>query len=110
MTRREVLALTRRRGMYTLLSEEELEPHAVENPDFDSKLEQEDERLLLTEAMLTLPVKEYKLIFALFLDDSEPSYEQISQKLNMPVASIGPTRARILAKLQRRLRRKGFKF
>lgn len=110
MTRREVLALTRRRGMYTLLSEEELEPHAVENPDFDSKLEQEDERLLLTEAMLTLPVKEYKLIFALFLDESEPSYEQISQKLNMPVASIGPTRARILAKLQRRLRRKGFKF
>lgn len=110
MTRREVLALTRRRGMYTLMPEEELEPHAIDHPDFDSRLEQRDDRVLLMEVMLTLPAREYQLVYALFLDESEPTYEQISQKLNMPVASIGPTRARVLAKLQRRLRQKGFKF
>ena len=110
MTRREVLVLTRRRGMYTLLTEEELEPHAVDQPEVDSQLEQEDERVLLMESMLKLPVKEYKLIYALFLDESEPTYEQISAKLGIPVASIGPTRSRILAKLHRRLKQKGFKF
>ena len=110
MTRREVLALTRRRGAYALLTEEELEPHAVEHPDFDSRLEQSDERAMLMEAMLKLPARDYKLIYALFLDEKEPSYEQISEMLGIPVASIGPTRARILAKLQRWLRQKGFKF
>ena len=110
MTRREVLALNRRRGIYTLLTEEELEPHAVEYPDFDSRLEKDDDRALLKEMMLDLPAKEYKLIHALFLDDKEPTYEQISATLGMPVASIGPTRLRILAKLHRRLKQKGFKF
>ena len=65
---------------------------------------------LLLEALGTLPEHEYKLIFALFLDPSEPTYEEIAQKLNIPISSIGPTRGRTLQKLYRVLKRKKFEF
>ncbi len=41
-----------------------------------------------------------KLLKALYLDEGEPSYADISQKLDMPVGSIGPTRARCLQRLR----------
>ncbi len=41
-----------------------------------------------------------KLLRALYLDASEPSYAEISTRLNMPVGSIGPTRARCLRRLR----------
>ena len=41
-----------------------------------------------------------KLLTALYLDASEPSYADISEKLDMPVGSIGPTRARCLQRLR----------
>ncbi len=65
---------------------------------------------LLLEALGTLPEHEHKLIFALFLDPSEPTYEEIAQKLNIPISSIGPTRGRALRKLYRVLKRKNFEF
>jgi DNA-directed RNA polymerase specialized sigma24 family protein len=39
----------------------------------------------------------------LYFDIEEPSYVDIAQKMSMPVASIGPTRARCLEKLKRLL-------
>lgn len=41
-----------------------------------------------------------ELLILLFLDVSEPSYEEISQRLSMSKGSIGPTRNRCLAKLR----------
>ena len=41
-----------------------------------------------------------RLLKALYLDASEPSYAEISGRLNMPVGSIGPTRARCLRRLR----------
>jgi DNA-directed RNA polymerase specialized sigma24 family protein len=41
-----------------------------------------------------------KLLTALYLDDSEPSYAEVSERLGMPVGSIGPTRARCLRRLR----------
>jgi RNA polymerase sigma factor (sigma-70 family) len=41
-----------------------------------------------------------KLLTALYLDASEPSYAEISERLGMPVGSIGPTRARCLRRLR----------
>ena len=40
------------------------------------------------------------LIEMLYFDQRSLSYEEISQKMGMPVASIGPTRARCLDKLR----------
>ncbi|MBX3001445.1 MAG: RNA polymerase sigma factor [Caldilineaceae bacterium] len=48
------------------------------------------------------------LIHFLFLDRDEPSYEEISSRLRMPLGSIGPTRNRCLHKLRLILERLGF--
>jgi DNA-directed RNA polymerase specialized sigma24 family protein len=47
------------------------------------------------------------LIEVLYLDPRQLSYDAIGQELGMPVASIGPTRARCLEKLRAILRRRG---
>jgi RNA polymerase sigma factor (sigma-70 family) len=49
-----------------------------------------------------------QLITMLFLDPHEPSYDEISERLDMPVGSIGPTRNRCLHKLRSILERLGF--
>jgi RNA polymerase sigma factor (sigma-70 family) len=49
------------------------------------------------------------LIEMLYFDQRSMSYEEISKTLGMPVASIGPTRARCLEKLRTLLRRRGIK-
>ena len=48
-----------------------------------------------------------RLLELLYLDPSDPSYVEISEKLKIPVPSIGPTRARCLEKLRATLRRRG---
>ena len=40
-----------------------------------------------------------RLLRALFLDPTKPSYSAIAERLEIPVGAIGPTRARCLAKL-----------
>ena len=44
-----------------------------------------------------------KLINFLYLDPEEPSYAAIAATMGMPVASVGPTRARCLEKLKKLL-------
>ena len=46
-----------------------------------------------------LPAGHRKLLTMLH-DDAQPSYRDISQMLGIPTGSIGPTRARCLAKLR----------
>lgn len=72
-----------------------------------------DEGILPDEAVLELERQQFiqnavaklaprcqKLIQLLFFDPTEPSYQQIASIMDMPVASIGPVRARCLAKLK----------
>lgn len=49
-----------------------------------------------------------ELLHLIFLDASEPSYEEISALLGMPKGSIGPTRNRCLAQLRAILEGLGF--
>lgn len=49
------------------------------------------------------------LVEMLYFDTRALSYEEIAQTMGMPVASIGPTRARCLEKLRTILRRRGIK-
>jgi RNA polymerase sigma factor (sigma-70 family) len=42
-----------------------------------------------------------QLLLALYFDSEEPSYAEVSQRLGMPMGSIGPTRARCLERLKR---------
>jgi RNA polymerase sigma factor (sigma-70 family) len=45
-----------------------------------------------------------QLLLALYFDAEQPSYAQVADHLNMPVGSIGPTRARCLEHMRESLR------
>lgn len=67
-------------------------------PDEITRLET---RHLVRQALLRLGDRCRRLLTVLFYDDSDPprSYESMARELGMPVGSLGPTRARCLAKL-----------
>lgn len=44
-----------------------------------------------------------KLLLALYFAPEQPSYAEVARRLNMPVGSIGPTRARCLRRLKQAL-------
>lgn len=55
------------------------------------------------EALESLDERSRTLLTLLFLQDDPPSYDEIAARLGIPVGSIGPTRARALQKLRRRM-------
>jgi len=74
----------------------------------DSQLETWERQHLIREAVQQLGGSCRDLLAALFFDSTEPSYEQIAERLNIKVGSIGPTRARCFKKLERLLIEMGF--
>jgi RNA polymerase sigma factor (sigma-70 family) len=96
--------------------------HSLDDPEQDSVLEvadtahgTPDEALLVLErqhflrqALTQLSEQCRDLLTALFYRDDPAPYADISQKLGIPVASIGPTRSRCLAKLKLTLKKTGF--
>jgi RNA polymerase sigma factor (sigma-70 family) len=70
---------------------------------------QTEEQQTVRDAVEQLPERCRTLLEMLYFDPRSLSYEDIAQALNMPVPSIGPTRARCLEKLRTLLRRKGIK-
>ena len=70
---------------------------------------QAQERQTIREAVEELPERCQRLLELLYFDVTSPSYEDIGRMMSMPVASIGPTRARCLEKLRTILRRKGIR-
>jgi RNA polymerase sigma factor (sigma-70 family) len=59
-------------------------------------------RATVDRAVATLAPRRRTLVLALFADDGR-SYARISQDIGIPVGSIGPTRARVLAQLRRQV-------
>lgn len=59
-----------------------------------------DEHRSLRAALQRLQERCRELLRYLYHDPEQPSYEEIALRLNMAVGSIGPTRARCLAKLR----------
>jgi RNA polymerase sigma factor (sigma-70 family) len=58
-----------------------------------------DQQVLVRRAVSTLPPRQQALL-GLLVSSPPKSYEEISAGLGIPVGSIGPTRARILARLR----------
>lgn len=69
------------------------------SPEAGGRLEAEHRSAALTRALETLPERQRKLMHMLMLDPA-PSYAAISAELDIPVGSIGPTRARCLERLR----------
>ena len=66
----------------------------------ESELLASERRVVLDRALASLPERHRRLM-TLFLAESEMDYEQLSAALAMPIGSIGPIRARSLARLKR---------
>ncbi|MEK7831832.1 MAG: sigma-70 family RNA polymerase sigma factor, partial [Acidobacteriota bacterium] len=63
---------------------------------------------LVRRAVELLPEQCRRMIEQLLFPDEPLPYAEISRQLGMPVASIGPTRARCLDKLKSALQKIGF--
>ncbi len=73
-------------------------------PGFAEDLERLEEVSRLLDALGRLDSRCRNLLKLLYLEDPTPSYEEIARRLDMPIGSIGPTRARCLEKAARWLR------
>ncbi len=107
-TKREVFQMGRKHMLMYRFEDtivREIYGVAVRKPDeiFDST--ELSSQILTT--LVGMPKRDFNLIYALFFDEKEPTYEEISKNLSIPVASIGPTRARTLSKLAKILKKKG---
>jgi RNA polymerase sigma factor (sigma-70 family) len=97
-----LMTVTRRRAVSHLKSkvpvlEAESQPDVT---DIVKAIEREHE---VERALEQMSERCRDLIDLLYFDANQPSYIQISEKLGIPVASIGPTRARCLGKLKKLL-------
>jgi len=65
------------------------------------------DQALVRDALARLGERCRQLLWMLYYDRSEPSYEQVSRRLKMPLGSVGPTRARCLQKMRKMLQAMG---
>ena len=99
--RHEALRVLRRAGRELPVGEEsELEPRGavVEAPDAYVLASERDE--LLWKAFAALSPRCQRLLRVLIADPA-PSYKEVAASFQMPIGSIGPTRARCLSRLRR---------
>ncbi|MCK4414605.1 MAG: sigma-70 family RNA polymerase sigma factor [Candidatus Eisenbacteria sp.] len=75
------------------------------NPLISDELQRLEETARLADAVGKLDDRCRLLLTTLYLQDPRPSYRSIAQSLEIPVGSIGPTRARCLKKLAQIMKR-----
>ncbi len=102
--RRECLRVLRAAQRYVLSGEEFVEA-AANDPELDSVLTAERDRVLW-QCFARLRPSDQALL-RLLVAGPRLAYEEISAALDMPIGSIGPTRARALERLQKELQREG---
>ena len=79
-------------------------PATARLPDEERELLERQQAV--RQALERLPERCRDLLTMLFYQANELSYPDIARRMNIPVPSVGPTRARCLEKLKRRLRGK----
>ncbi len=88
-------------------SDEDFEEPAASGVNVEDIQIQTQEQQNIREAVEKLPDRCRRLLELLYFETTSPSYEEIGKRMSMPVASIGPTRARCLEKLRTVFRRRG---
>ncbi|MFN0088513.1 MAG: RNA polymerase sigma factor [Blastocatellia bacterium] len=111
ITVRECWKLRERSGKTGFLDDDEWEVVAEKSNGAQLMMDEEvlkiERQQMVRQGIESLPAQCRQLIESLFYSDPQVSYEEISKQLNIPVASIGPTRGRCLAKLREILKKKG---
>ncbi|HEX2381338.1 MAG TPA: sigma-70 family RNA polymerase sigma factor [Acidimicrobiales bacterium] len=106
-TRRECLRVQQRAQRFILVDDEtrfDDVDHGLGSLDVAMLSKERNEALW--DAFAVLPESSQKLL-SLLMVDPPMSYQDISSTLDMPIGSIGPTRARVLAVLRREVLRRG---
>jgi len=75
------------------------QPEGSAEPAVDSDLLAAERHEALLMALAELPERQRALLL-LLVEDPPVSYEEISRRLDIPIGSIGPTRARALARVR----------
>jgi RNA polymerase sigma factor (sigma-70 family) len=81
-------------------TDDELVLDAAVAPMEEQRLGASERRMAVAVALAQLPGQQRQLMSMLFSEPG-PSYAEISRTLGMPIGSIGPTRARVLARLRK---------
>jgi RNA polymerase sigma factor (sigma-70 family) len=83
----------------------DLSPDEAANPEIEVGNAVDQELAMAALEQVGTPCRE--LLHLLYFDASEPPYEEIGRRLQVPIGSVGPTRARCLQKLRKILRTMG---
>jgi RNA polymerase sigma factor (sigma-70 family) len=97
--KRECLRVLRRGGRIVLWGDN-LPERACEAPEHGTVLVEQERDDVLWKAFESLQPRDRALL-RMLIADPRPSYAEISAALDIPIGSIGPTRARALEKLRR---------
>lgn len=73
----------------------------------DEEIGRLERQQMVREALQQLDGRDRNLLEALFMRAEPASYEQLARELDIPIGSIGPTRARAFRKLEAVLRKMG---
>jgi RNA polymerase sigma factor (sigma-70 family) len=96
--RRECLRVLRQRQRLVLFGEDGPEPKPFDTWLGNDLLMLERDQALRRSFARLRPIDQ--ALLALLMADPRPAYEEIAAELNMPIGSIGPTRARALDRLR----------
>ncbi len=83
--------------------------HDPEPPAAEEEMLALERQHLVRRAVELLPLQCRRLIEHLFYHESPTTYAEISRTFGIPIASIGPTRGRCLAKLRTNLKKLDFR-
>jgi RNA polymerase sigma factor (sigma-70 family) len=103
---RESLSIMRKASRHDLQSSIEETSDADPGVDPETAAAARDAARHLWSTVAELPAGQQRLLIALFREESN-SYNDVATKCAMPIGSIGPTRARALSRLQRKLAERG---
>lgn len=104
--RRYIISLlrSRARGPHLVRFDGKDVPDSRRSPEEEVTMRERDARLHA--ALRRLPVRDRRLL-VLLMASSSPNYSDVSAELDIPIGSIGPTRARSLSRLRHELEAAG---
>ncbi len=97
--RHEALALLRR-ARREVPTEQGAVPERAVLDDVEGALVRRERRVALHDALARVTTPRQRRLVSLLLVEPDASYERVSAVLDMPIGSIGPTRARCLGRLR----------
>jgi RNA polymerase sigma factor (sigma-70 family) len=107
-----LITTTKHKTIHLISKETRGRPRSIDDDQFDAVFEIADKAPLIDDVMIALERQEQlenaftqiddrcrRLLMMLYLEGDKTPYSDIAEKLDIPLGSIGPTRARCLEKL-----------